>query len=132
VQHLEVIPRVLCRLRNDARAEHSGLTVPQFRILARISREAETVSSLAEQQGVSLSAMSRMVETLARKGLLTRQAAVDDRRRVMLQPTARGRAQFESIRRLTQDRLADRIRQLPAASQRALADGLAVLERLFP
>jgi DNA-binding MarR family transcriptional regulator len=132
VEHLDVIPRLLCRLRNDARAERSGLTVPQFRILMRISREAETVSSLAEQQGVTQSAMSRMVDTLSRKGLLTRQSAPDDRRRVMLLPTARGRAQFEAIRRLTMDRLADRIRRLPAASQRALADGLAVLGRLFP
>jgi DNA-binding MarR family transcriptional regulator len=132
VQLLDFIPRMMCRLRNDVRAERGDLTVSQFRILARVSREPETASSLAENQGVSLSAMSRMVDTLARKGYLTRQAVASDRRRVLLHPTARGRSRFLAIQRLTQGRLADRIRLLPLASQRALADGLAVLGRLFP
>lgn len=132
VRLLDFIPRMMCQLKNEARSERGHLTVPQFRILARVSREPETVSALAEHQGVSLSAMSRMVDTLARKGYLVRRPMPSDRRQVLLNATPRGRAQFLAIKRLTEDRLAERIRRLPASAQRTLADGLTVLSRLFP
>jgi len=132
VRLLDFIPRMMCQLKHEARTERGKLTVPQFRILARVTREPETASSLAEHQGVSLSAMSRMVDTLARKGYLARRPKASDRRQVMLTATPRGRAQFVAIKRLTEDRLAERIRRLPASAQRSLADGLTVLAGLFP
>lgn len=131
VQLLEVIPRVMCRIRTEVRRlAGTRLTEPQYRILGATSRQPRTAGELAERQGVTASAMSRMVSTLVRRGLLTRTTSTDDRRRVMLEPTAQGRATFASIKRQALAHLGAQIAQFPPAEQRRLADGLAVLAKL--
>lgn len=131
VQLLEVIPRVMCRLRGEVRRlAGRRLTEPQYRILGATSRQPRTAGELADLQGVSASAMSRMVATLVRRGLLTRATNDADRRRVMLEPTPPGRTLFASIKRQALAHLGAQIARFPAADQRRLADGLAVLGRL--
>ena len=80
----ELGPRIARRIRGTMRRLPSGrLTLPQYRILAHVEGGRGCASELCEIQGVSLPAMSRMVDTLVKKGLVERHSNRQDRRQVM-------------------------------------------------
>jgi DNA-binding MarR family transcriptional regulator len=130
---LEVIPKTMriirTELRNYAKAEFS---VPQFRILIHVSQGPRNNSQLAEHIGVSVAAMSRMVNGLVLKGLLTRTVGPTDRRQVQLILTEKGRNTVNQLTSAVQKTMALRISRLGQRPKRELRTGLSVLEALFP
>jgi DNA-binding MarR family transcriptional regulator len=129
---LEAVPRCMHALRAEMRGvARAEMTVPQFRILAHISRGQGKASELAEIQGVSLAAMSRMVDGLVRRGLVLR-AGHPDRRQVELRLTPQGNRYFTSVKAAVQGRLADKLKKLPPAKKKKLDLGLAILGEVFP
>lgn len=54
--------------------------------------EANTPVELAMLNGLDVSSMSRMLDRLEKKGLLRRTRTTEDRRKVIVRPTAKGRA----------------------------------------
>jgi DNA-binding MarR family transcriptional regulator len=69
-----------------------GLTTRQGALLLSCELgEARTPAELARLYGLEASSITRMIERLERKGLLTRAHSRDDRRRVLLRVTPRGR-----------------------------------------
>jgi len=68
-----------------------GLTGNQLFVLVAIGlRGRQTVSELAEDLGVSLSAITGLTSRLVRQGLVVRQRDQDDRRLVFVELTAEG------------------------------------------
>lgn len=68
-----------------------GITGSQFFVMKSIyERGRATVSTVAEDIGVSLSAITAFVDKLAKAGYVTRNRDGDDRRLVWLEVTARG------------------------------------------
>jgi len=129
---LDLIPRIMRSIRVSMR-EFTGpqLTVPQFRALAYVALAPCSNKQLADWQGVSLPAMSRMVECLVKRKLLVRTVDRNDRRQVQLQLSKKGRDQFERLRHALQLELSARITTLDEQKKRTLADGLTVLGGLF-
>lgn len=129
---LDVLPPVIRAIR-AAMIDRAGgrFTVPQFRVLGFVSLQPCTSKQLAEWQGVSLPAMSRMVACLVRRRLLTRTRDTHDRRQAQLRLSARGKQEFERLRRTIETSLAERIAVLPDAQKRSLKAGLATLGGLF-
>lgn len=109
----------------------SALTVPQFRALGFVSLQACTTKQLADWQGVSLPAMSRMVDHLVRRRLLVRLPDTVDRRQVKLQLSGKGKAEFERLRKALQSGLAKGIMRLRDTDKRAMEAGLTVVKDLF-
>jgi DNA-binding MarR family transcriptional regulator len=129
---LDALPPVIRAIRT-AMIHHDGarFTVPQFRVLGFVSLQPCTSKQLAEWQGVSLPAMSRMVAYLVRRRLLQRKPDMTDRRCVQLQLSAKGKQEFERLRKSIEASLAERVAALPLTRKRSLATSLIVLGELF-
>jgi len=129
---LDVIPLIMRSIRGSMRDfTGSNLTVPQFRALAFVSLQPCSNKQLADWQGVSLPAVSRMVEYLVKHRLLVRTADRSDRRQVQLHLSKHGKEQFERLRKALQLQLARRVATLNEPDRATLAAGLAVLKGLF-
>jgi DNA-binding MarR family transcriptional regulator len=129
---LDVVPRAMRAIRSELRA-HAGqdLTVPQFRVLVHVARRSRSNSELADLQGVSRSAMSRMIDALVEKGLAIREASEADSRSVNIRQTEAGRTAYEEMRLMAQRRFAQLLTQVTEQDREALLEGLHVLERVI-
>jgi len=126
---LDSMPPILRAIRETMRnTKDSQLTVPQFRVLGYVSLQSCTNKQLADWQGVSLPAMSRMVDCLVRRELLIRTADTVDRRQVNLQLSKRGKEEFERLRLHVQTALAERLAALSKADRATVAAGLTALK----
>jgi DNA-binding MarR family transcriptional regulator len=82
----------------DSHMRPSGLTSTQWSPLMIIARGGSpTAATLARELNIDTGAMTRMLDRLERKGLLTRQRSVADRRVVELELTEAGRAAIGRI-----------------------------------
>lgn len=69
-----------------------GVTVPMYRVLAALHERADQrLTDLAAMTSIEVSTLSRLVGTLARKGLISRRRPPGDGRAVAIALTARGR-----------------------------------------
>lgn len=85
----------------------SGVSVPQFRVLAYLNRHrGVSLSDVANHVGLTLPSMSRAVDGLVRQGLVAREASSDDRRRVILDLTEEGRRVFRAAADATRAHMA--------------------------
>jgi DNA-binding MarR family transcriptional regulator len=126
--YMDVVPKAMREFRKDVRGGGAdALTVPQYRILAFLDYDEANNSELAEQHGVSVAAMSRMVDGLCDRGLVERKQNPGDRRMVKVQLTRKGREHFARFRRETQSRLQKRLAALDDGAKRDLDKGLAAL-----
>jgi DNA-binding MarR family transcriptional regulator len=102
-----------------------------FGLLTMLKHQPRTLSELAALQGVSLPTMSNSVATLVQRGLVKRSSPPTDRRIVLLEVTALGRATVERVGKAAEGHLAKMLGDLDAVSSRRLQDGLAVLREVF-
>lgn len=78
--------------------ENMGLSLPQLRILFRVrARPGVDLGGLASALSISASAASQQVEKLVERGMLSRQPDLNDRRRLSLELTERGRLATRAI-----------------------------------
>lgn len=131
-QLLDALPPVIRAIRT-AMMRHEGarFTVPQFRVLGFVSLQPCTSKQLAEWQGVSVPAMSRMVACLVRRRLLTRKTDMNDRRQVHLRLSAEGRKEFGRLRKSIETSLAERVATLQEAQKHSLRESVVMLQGLF-
>src|SRR5690348_3044857 len=109
----EVIPPLMQLLRQEIRVAVRGrLSVLQFRALARLAKGPLGVSELADWIGVSLPAMSRMIEALARRGLVLRTRPTTDRRQVLLALTKEGTGFYNEVKTRAKKSMALKIKGL--------------------
>lgn len=130
---LRVVPRIMRSVRNDMRdfRGHS-LSVHQFRTLGYVHRNrGTTLSRIAEHIGLTLPAMSRLVDGLVDTQLLVRHPHPDDRRCITLNLTARGEKIWESARQFAQASLTKRISALTPTEHTLIAQAMSVLKVLF-
>jgi DNA-binding MarR family transcriptional regulator len=79
------------------RGKASGLTLPQLRALGFVNADpACAPSQLAEYLMLSRPAVTRLIDDLVRRRLITRRPHPGDRRRLRLSVTAAGRARLEA------------------------------------
>ena len=128
----DTVPLVMRLIRNYMRRHRSGLTVPQFRTLYYIhATPRSSLSEVADFIGLSLPAMSRMVEGLVEKGYLDRRTCQNDRRHVRLSVTSLGETALAESRQLAQAQLAGIVGQLTSAQQRQVIDTMQLVREVF-
>ncbi len=124
---------VMRTIRTQVRSQRkSDLSVPQFRTLGFLNRNpGSTLSDVAEHVGLTLPAMSRLVDGLVSRDLMTRNISVDDRRRVELTLTKSGTAILEEARRMAQTKLAEILEPLTAEEGAAVMAAMRHLRVAF-
>ena len=95
-----------------------------------VFRGARTAGELAAEEQVKPPTMTRIVEGLARDGLVARLADGRDRRVVRLEATAKGRRLLDRSRARRIAWLAGRVAQLPERDRRLLGRAARLMERL--
>jgi DNA-binding MarR family transcriptional regulator len=130
---LEAVPLVMRFIRGQVRQRRTaGLSLPQFRSLIFLSRtQNSSLSAVAGHLGLSLPAMSRLIDGLVNDRLVERQLVSTNRRQIALTLTARGRTTLEKVRNEIRLRLADSLKDLPAAEQKIVQSAMRVLLRVF-
>ena len=130
---LEVIPQIMRAIRTEMRSRRtSELSVPQFRMLAFLNRQAgASLSEVAEHVGLTLPSTSTSVDRLVTRKLVAREASKTDRRRVTLSLTPAGKAILKSARKGTQTRLAEILNGLSAADRVTVMRAMQALHPLF-
>jgi DNA-binding MarR family transcriptional regulator len=129
---LDTLPMGIRVIRRHMRRHRSGLTVPQFRTLCFLTdTPGSSLSAVADFVGLSLPAMSRLVDGLVDKGLMQRRPCSDDRRQVRLSITPPGEAAITEARQLAQARLAEAVAPLTQVQRAALIETMAVLRDIF-
>ncbi len=130
---LDTVPLIMQYIRVEMRRGRGpGVSVPQFRVLAFLGRTGgASLSAVADRVGLSLPAMSRLVDGLVDRGLVHREESPEDRRRVLLRLTTRGRDLFRTARKGAQSRLAEALEALPPAHRTEVAMAMQILRPLF-
>ena len=107
------------------------LTRSESGLLATVAEGQRTIGELTESEGLVQSAVSKLVERLERRSLVTRQRAVRDGRIVLVTITPVGAATLERTREHIRERMRDALRELPAGDLATLLATGDVLERLI-
>ena len=81
----------------DALAAPSGQTSARWRVLAAIEEEPATVATIARALGQARQSVQRVADLLAADRLTVYDDNPDDRRAMLLRPTARGRSTLRAI-----------------------------------
>ena len=129
---LDTVPLVMRIIREQMRRHRSGLTVPQFRTLCFVSSAAgNSLSAVADFIGLSLPAMSRLVEGLVEQQLMERRPCSDDRRHVRLSVTPLGETALSEARLLAQTHLAEAVNQLTREQRATIVQAMELLRGVF-
>ena len=128
---LEIIPLVMRTVAAELRAAGELPAPAHFGLLSVLSIRPRMLTDLASLQGVSLPTMSSSVSAMVERGWVKRLAPEDDRRVVMIEVTATGRAALERVSRAAESHLAEMLAPLDVATRRRLLGGLGVLRKVF-
>jgi DNA-binding MarR family transcriptional regulator len=113
------------------RETHTGLTPTQVAALATLQRRGPVpLGVLAEAERISAPTATKVVDKLARAGLVERRAHPEDRRVSLVAVTPAGHELLTATRRHKTAWLATRLAALDPADRDRLLDAVEVLERL--
>lgn len=130
---LDVVPLAMRAIRAQLRKHGAKeVSVPHFRTLAYLNRhEGTSLSGVAEHIGVSLPSMSALIDGLVIQGLVIRQTHPEDRRRMTLTLTERGRTTLRKAREATARNLEEKLGQLSGTERATVIEAMQVLRRVF-
>ena len=121
--------RLLRTLRRED--DGSGLSAPRLSALSVIVFAGPlSLAELAAAEQVKPPTMSRIVDALVERGLITRIAKPGDRRSVEITATNEGIQLLDAGRERRVGALVSRLRKLADSERRALARGVEILERV--
>lgn len=129
-QVLETVLEVLVTVRENTARRHRGgrPSMIHLRAMGVLSkRPGATLSMLSDQLALTLSATSRLVDTLVHKGLLVRTIPPGNRRTLSLELTPRGAKILDTCMRQTQMELAQPLSRLSPRQRAALCRTLSSL-----
>lgn len=119
---------MIAELRPDASDE---TTMSQFRVLALLDEQPQTMSALARKRRVSMQAAGELVQVLVERGWVTRTPDPDDRRQWLLELSALGRTQYQQVQARMIDGLIPLIEKLTDEEMSAVQRALPALRRVL-
>ncbi len=132
-QVLDAVPVVMRTIRAQLRTHRrADISVPQFRAMGYIDRnEGASLSDLASHIGLTLPSMSKLIDGLVSRKMVTRTAHSRDRRRICLSLTPLGREELRAAHRFTEKYLADTMSGLDEQELQSITHAMQVLKGLF-
>ena len=130
---LETVPLVMRTVRAEMRSRRpADLSVPQFRALGFVRRHPGTsLSDVAEHLGLTLSAVSTLIDHLVTRELIDRAVNPDNRRRATLTLTPLGQSTLEAAHAHTRARLVELLAPLSAEDWALIAQAMRILRPVF-
>ena len=130
---LDTVPLIMKDIRTQMRSRRTAdLTVPQFRTLSFVSRNAgASLTQVADHIGIQLPSMSKLVDDLIRKGLLKREEHPADRRRITLFATSHGVKITEASRQGTLSHLAQKLGDISTDDKETIINAMETLRSVF-
>lgn len=130
---METAPQIFQVIRAEMRrGRGSELSVPQFRTLRFIQSNTDpTLSRVAEHLSLTLPSVSKLVDGLVKKGLVTRQESAADRRCLALVVTPAGESIVNSARAQALGNLTKTIRSLSEDELVTVRQAMELLRPLF-
>ena len=130
---MDTAPKIIQSIRYEMRrGQGANLSIPQFRSLRFIQRNPDaSLSDLANHLGLTLPSVSKLVDGLVKKGLISRQESTTDRRRLMLVLTQSGESIINSARANAQNKLAKILSNLSNEELNTIHKALELLNPLF-
>jgi DNA-binding MarR family transcriptional regulator len=121
--------RLLRSLRRED--DGSGLSAPRLSALSSIVQSGPmSLAELAAAEQVKPPTMSRIVDALVERGLISRETRPGDRRSVRIIATREGEQLLKAGREQGVGALVTRLATLADSERRALARGVEILERI--
>ena len=132
-QIVDVVPLVMRTIRNRLRERRvADINVPQFRVLLYLNRNHGTsLSDLADHIGLTPPSMSKLIDGLVVRKLVSRGAYRGDRRRVSLSLTSQGRDKLNAAYACTQKFLIGKMSCLSEEDLKTIFRAMQVLQGLF-
>jgi DNA-binding MarR family transcriptional regulator len=130
----EGVPPAWRQTRSQIRriaVEKFQMTEEQFQVLRRIRKGSASVSALAEASQTSRSAVSKAVDALVRRELITRGEDPDDRRNIPLALTDEGQRVMDAIFTEAEAWLSARFERLSSEELETLLRGMEILRKAF-
>ena len=130
---MEDVPLLMRLLRRKFREKPIGdLSMAQFRTLGFVdANQGASLSEAAGHIGVSLPSMSKLVDALVNRRLLTRVTHGSDRRRVCLALTGEGKRELEEAYQHTQSFFTEKFAELTDDERLQVAGAMDTLKKLF-
>src|SRR5207245_9055690 len=129
---LEILPRVMRTVAAELRAAGEMPAPAHFGLLSVLSLRPRMLTDLASLQGVSLPTMSNSISSMVERGWVRRAAPEGDRRVVMIEVTATGRAALERVSRCAEVHLAEGLAPLDMPARRRPQGGPGLPRTLLP
>ena len=132
-QVMDVIPVVMRTMRAKLRERRAAdISVPQFRAMAFINRnEGASLSDLSTHIGLTLPSMSKLIDGLVSRKLISRTSHSQDRRRVSLSLTPLGHNELNAAYGHTQKYIAEKMSNLGDEDLKTIARVMQILRELF-
>ncbi|MDQ8730769.1 bifunctional helix-turn-helix transcriptional regulator/GNAT family N-acetyltransferase [Bradyrhizobium sp. LHD-71] len=109
---------------------HTDVSLPEARILYELAQNGPLgPTDLARDLGIDPGQLSRTVQALQRRQLLSRKVSSADRRQAEIALTAKGRKLFAELDKRSQQFALDIIAQLPGYRRAGLVDAMGEIER---
>jgi DNA-binding MarR family transcriptional regulator len=109
--------RALARLARALERSSGDLNLAHYRVLSAIADGDERASRVADRLALGKPTVSAAVESLCRRGLLSREDVADDRRAATLSLTADGEAALAAVERVMIGRIDDLLGRTPDAAR---------------
>ncbi len=130
---LEVVPQVMRLMRSEMRSHRGGeLSMPQFRTLGYLDRyPGSALLDVTAHIGLMPPSMSKLVDGLIARKLMSRHTSASDRRRLTLSLTAQGKATLQRARRHLRECLAEVLAGLTDVENETVQEASDILRRAF-
>jgi DNA-binding MarR family transcriptional regulator/GNAT superfamily N-acetyltransferase len=110
----------------------STFSLTESRILYELAhRDGPTAAELGRELGLDPGYLSRILKRFEARGLLRREASVDDARQSVLVLTPEGHAAFGPLNRASEEQAGNLLAALPVSGRRQLVAAMGDIERLL-
>ncbi len=125
---------VMSGLLIDQHQQHVAeldLTLLQAQVLRVLRRGALPTGQLAAELRISAPAITQLTDRLARKGLIERRPAADDRRTVLVALSAKGKRLVDQFRKRRADLFSKALAELSESEQEQIVEALSKVVTLL-
>lgn len=130
---VQVAAHVMRDFREEVRSRPTnGLTLTQLKSLAYVRSSAgASLSDVADYVGLGAPTVSKVIDDLVRQEMVRREPSAEDRRRVTLRITRRGRTALRTVREPALAALAQRLATLSDDERATVLRAMELLDPLF-